>query len=114
MNSELQSILGDYLIINKKQIPVSQIKYTGTASTYIVWSIINEIPSLSANDEDLMSIVTVDIDIISDSNYLEIVKEVKKIMKASGWVWSEDSNEMFNDITGLYQKTCTFEKERVI
>lgn len=114
MNSELQTMFGDYLIVDKKQIPVSQIKYDGNASTYIVWTIIDEVPRLSANDEDLVSVVTVDIDIISNSNYLEIIKEIKKIMKANEWVWIEDSIESFNDNTGLYQKTCTFEKERMI
>ena len=114
MNSELQTILGDNLIIDEKKIPVSQIKYTGDESTYIVWSIIYEVPALSANDDVLASVVTVDIDIFSDKNFLKIVKEIKKLMKANGWTWNSDSAEMFDESTGLYYKTCTFEKERMI
>ncbi len=113
MNSELESILGDSITIDNMNIPVSQIKYTGDESIYIVWSIIDEIPGLIGNDEDLASIVTVDIDIFSNKNYLKIVKEIKKIMKKNEWVWVEDSAEMFDENTGLFQKTCTFEKERI-
>lgn len=114
MNSELQTIFRNNLIVDNKIIPVSQIKYKGEANTYIVWTIIDEVPALSANDDDLFSIVTVDIDIFSNTNYLEIIKEIKKIMKANEWVWVEDNTEMFDDNTGLYHKTCTFEKGRMI
>ena len=114
MNSELQAILGDFIVIDDKNIPVSEFKYTGNENTYVVWSIIYEVPALSANDDVLASIVTVDIDIFSDKNFLKIEKEIKKLMKANEWTWNSDSAEMFNENTGLYYKTCTFEKERVI
>ena len=114
MNSEIQNILGNDLIIDGIKIPVSQIKYTGNKNTYVVWSIVYELPILSANDEDLASVVTVDIDIFSDKNFLKIVKEIKKLMKANEWTWNSDSAEMFDENTGLYYKTCTFEKERMI
>ena len=114
MNKELQKILGDFILIDKISIPVAQIKYTGDKHTYIVWSIIDETPALLGNDEDLASIVSVDIDIFSNTNYLKIVNEIKKIMKTNDWVWTGDSAEMFDEKTGLYYKTCTFEKERMI
>ncbi len=114
MNSELQTILGDNLLIDNINIPISQIKYIGNENTYIVWSIVNEIPILSANDELLASVVSVDIDIFSNTNYLKIIKKIKNIMKANEWVWTGDSAEMFDENTGLYYKTCTFEKERMI
>lgn len=114
MNKELHSILGEYLLIDNKKIPIAEIKYTGTENTYIVWTIIQENPELVANDEDLESVVSIDIDIFSDKNFLKIVKEIKKIMKANDWVWIGDSQDMFDENTGLYQKTCSFEKERMI
>ena len=114
MNSELQTILGDFILIDDVSVPVAQIKYTGNESTYVVWSIVDETPALNANDEDLASVVSVDIDIFSITNYLKIVKEIKKIMKANEWVWTGDSVEMFDENTGLYYKTCSFEKERMI
>lgn len=114
MNSELQTIFNDCIIVDNEKIPVEEIKYSGNESTYVVWSIIDETPGLEANDEVLISIVSIDIDIFSNKNYLKIEKEIKKMMKANEWVWTGDSPEMFNEDTGLYYTTCSFEKERMI
>ena len=73
-----------------------------------------ETPGFSANDEQMFSVCTLDIDIFSESNYLDMIKEIKTIMKNNEWVWVEDSPEMYEDDTGLYHRTCTFEKERVL
>ena len=35
-------------------------------------------------------------------------------MKKNEWLWVEDSEEMYEEDTGLYHKTITFEKERMI
>ncbi len=114
MNSELQVILGDEIVIDDLKIPVAEIKYTGHETTYITWSVIVETPGLNANDEDIASIVSVDIDIFSVNNFLKIAKEIKRRMKANEWVWTGDSKESFDEETGLYYKTCTFEKERMM
>lgn len=112
MNTELKTIFGNSITVGNKTIPAEHLKYKGSSKTYIIWTIINETPGLNGNDEDLYSICSVDIDVYSDGNYLDIIKEIKKIMKNNGWVWTEDSSEMIDDDTGLYHKTCTFEKER--
>ena len=114
MNSEIKKILGDFIEIDNKKIPVSHINYEGSDNTFVVWTIISETPALCATDEDLYSIVQVDIDIYSDTNYLKLMNEIKKIMKANDWVWVEDSSEMFETDTHLHHRTCTFEKERMI
>lgn len=113
MNEEIKSIFEDFKV-NDKSIPVKHLRYKGESKTFITWTILSEMPSLSANDEDLYSVVQVDIDIFSDGNYLDIEKEIKKIMKNNEWVWVEDSSEMYEDDTELYHKTITFEKERMI
>ncbi len=113
MNEEIVSIFKDFKV-NDKSIPVHHLRYKGKTKTFITWSIISEVPSLSGDDEDLYSVTSVDIHIYSDGNYLDIVKEVKKAMKESNWLWSEDSPEMYEDDTELYHKTITFEKERMI
>lgn len=113
MNEEIKTIFEDFKV-NDKSIPVEHLKYKGKSKTFVTWTILSEVPSLSANDEDLYSVVQVDIDIFSDSNYLDIEKEIKKIMKNKEWLWVEDSSEMYEDDTELYHKTITFEKERMI
>ena len=112
MYEEIKSILK--ININNKNIPVHHLIYKGKEKTFITWAIISEVPSLSGDDEDLYSVTSVDIHIYSNGNYLDIIKEVKKIMKNNDWLWVEDSPELFEDETELYHKTITFEKERFI
>ncbi len=112
MNVELKTLLGDSITVGQNEIPVSHLRYIGSSKTYITWTIISETPALSGNDECLYSVCSVDIDIYSDGNYLDIENRIKELMKENEWVWTEDSSEMFDEDTELYHKTCTFEKER--
>lgn len=113
MNSEIQGLFGDFIEIDDEKIPISHLEYKGTNNTYVIWTIISEVPSLMANDNPLYNIVTVDFDIYSDKNYLNIMKKIKEIMNTNDWVWVEDSTEMIESDTHLHHRTCTFEKERV-
>ena len=74
MESEIKKIL-------KLDIPVAHLKYKGNKKTYVVWTIIDEEPLSSSDDEITDSEVTVDIDIYSDSNYLKIMSSIKNKMK---------------------------------
>lgn len=113
MNEELKTIFTNFKV-NGKEIEVSHLRYKGTSKTFVIWSILSDRPSLNANDEDLYSVVEVDIDVYSDGNYLDIIKEIKKLMKFNEWVWVEDSSEMYEEDEELYHRTITFEKERMI
>ena len=79
MNKELKNILTP-LKVDEKVIDVAHIKYKGDKKTYVTWTLLLERPVLSYDDEIQYSLVTVDIDIYSDSNYLDIMKEIKNIM----------------------------------
>ena len=111
MNEELKQILGDKI---GNGVPVAHLRYKGNSRKFVTWTVIGEAPAFSANDEDLCSICSVDVDIFSDSNYLDIKKEIKQKMKMNDWVWVEDSEEMYEEDTGLYHKTISFEKERIL
>jgi hypothetical protein len=113
MNEELKSMFENFKV-KDKSIPVGHLRYKGKSKTFITWTITGETPSLSADDEDIFSVVEVDIDIFSEGNYLDIIKEVKRIMKDNNWSWIEDSQEMYEEDTELYHRTITFEKERMI
>lgn len=113
MNEELKTIFTDFKV-NDKKIPVEHLRYKGKSKTFVTWTILSEVPSLNGDDENLYSVVEVDIDVFSDGNYLDIIKEVKKIMKENKWMWVEDSSEMFEEDTELYHRTMTFRKERFI
>ena len=113
MNKELKTIFTDFKV-NKKSIPAEHLRYKGKSKTFVTWTLLPESPSLNGDDECLYSVAEVDIDVFSDGNYLDIIKEVKKIMKENKWLWVEDSEEMFEEDTELYHKTITFKKERFI
>lgn len=112
MNAELKKIFGDAIRVGGVSVPVAHLKYKGKATTYVVWTITADDPALSADDEPIYSIVSVDVDVYSKGNYLNVITEIKKIMKENEWVWVGDSVEMYEDDTELYHKTISFEKER--
>lgn len=114
MNEEIKLIFSANLNIKGEQIPVAHLNYKGSSKKYVTWTITGEAPALSANDEVLCSICSLDIDIFSEGNYLDIEKEIKQKMKNNEWVWVEDSAEMYEEDTKLYHKTISFEKERIM
>ena len=114
MNEELKNIFGDAIMVGNKPIPTAHIKYKGKETTFVVWTITGNTPALSGDDEQLYGISTVDVDVYSKSNYLSVLTEVKRLMKINGWIWTEDSVEMYEDDTGLYHITSAFEKERIL
>jgi hypothetical protein len=114
MNTELKNIFGESIKVGGKSIPTAHIKYKGKETTYVVWTIINSTPALSGDDEQIYGITTVDVDVYSKGNYLSVLNEVKKLMKINGWIWTEDSIEMYEDDTGYYHITASFEKERIL
>ena len=108
MNEELKSIFGDAI----GTVPVAHLRYRGKETTFVTWTITAESPALSADNEPLYSVVSVDVDVFSNGNYLATVAEVKQLMKQNEWVWTGDSPEMYEEDTELYHKTISFEKER--
>jgi hypothetical protein len=114
MNSLIEKIFADFKVDNKN-IPVSFLKYNGQETTYITYQSIDNSGTLNADDEILGYIEYYDFDIFSKGNYLNIVREVKKIMKANGFVWqpSMSSGDMFEEDTGYYHKTLCFAIERM-
>lgn len=114
MNEELKKIYGEAITVDGVSVPTAHIKYKGDETTYVVWTIIDNAPALSGDDEQLYGITKVDVDVYSKGNYLSVLNEVKRLMKINGWIWTEDSPEMFEDDTGLYHITATFEKERTL
>ena len=112
MNSEVKNIFGEEIAIKGKSVPVAHLRYKGGSKTFVVWTMLGEKPMLSGDDEPLFSVASVDVDVYSNGNYMELITEIKRMMKENGWLWVEDSPEMYEDDTGLHHRTITFEKER--
>ena len=113
MNSEIERIFKDFTV-NSKKIPVAFIRYRGSDKTFITYQEINHVPELEADDELLYSSSTLDFDVYTDGNYLNIVSEIKKKMSDNDFVWVDDSPDMYEEDTRLYHKTITFVKERSV
>ena len=111
MNEELKQIFGDKIIVKGASVPFAHLRYKGNERTYVVWSIIGILGEIYADDELLYSAVTVDIDVYSEGNYVDVITEIKRIMNDNEWIWVEDSAEMYEEDTELYHKTITFAKE---
>lgn len=112
MNSEIKTIFNNFKV-NNVSIPVSFMRYGGKSTTYVTYMNMDNDGSFSGDDEILGYITYYDFDIYSKGNYLEIVKEIKKLMKANGWKWqpSRDSSDMYENDTGYFHKTLCFAKE---
>ena len=110
---EIEKILDEFKVDNKK-IPFAFLRYRGKSKTYITYMEIENNPLLCGDDAPIYSASSFDFDIYSDGNYLTIVSELKKVMLENGFIWIEDSIDMYEEDTGLYHKTITFAKERRI
>lgn len=108
MESEVKKILSTL------DVPVAHLRYKGSSKTYVTWTMLDEEPSFASDDEIIRSEVNVDIDIYSVNNYLNILSSIKNKMKENDWTWDGDSQEFFEEETGLYHRTCSFKKGRYI
>lgn len=113
MNKEIFAIMS-LLVVDGVEIPVNWLKYKGSLKKYVVFSSLGDKPASHADDECEYSANKFDFDIYTDGNYLNILKAVKKRLKENGWTWVEDSPDMYEEDTGLYHKTTTWEKENYI
>lgn len=112
MNNEILKIFGNFTVDGEK-IPVKWLKYKGEGD-YIVFSGLGENPDFCADDDCEYSVPQYDFDIYTKGNYKNILKAVKQKLKSNGWTWVEDSPDMYEEDTGYYHKTTTFEKEKYI
>lgn len=114
MNSLIETIFANFKVDNKS-VPVSFLKYDGKSNSYITYESISNDGALSGDDEILGYIDYYDFNIYSKGNYLNIVREVKKIMKDNGFMWqpSMSSEDMYEEDTGYYHKTLCFAIERM-
>ena len=108
----LKTIFTDFTV-DEKIIPVEYIKYKGNSKTYVTYTFTNDDPSLFGEDKEIGSVISIDIDIYSDKNYLAIQEKIEELMENNDFIRTGCSPDMFEDDTGLFHKTIEFEKERM-
>ena len=112
MHEIIQNIL-DGLIVDGLPIPSAPLRYRGIARRFVTWTITSEDPQVPADDGCAVSFIELDVDIYSDVDYSDIMDAVIPLFTAAGWVWTDSGPEMFEEDTGLYHRTVSFEKERM-
>ena len=113
MNRVIETIFENFQV-NGELIPVSFLRYNGKKTSYVTYMQTDSDNSISGDNELLGYVSYYDFDVYSKGNYLEIVKQIKKIMKDNGFMWqpSRTSEDMYEDDTGYFHKTLCFAIER--
>ena len=99
-------------------------RYKGASKKFVTWTITGETPALSANDEDLCSICSLDIDIFSEGNYdpfnvdfwldggLRTVRDLVSLIEA-GKVLEEQYRLLNVELLSTTQRVNLFEKVKI-
>lgn len=94
-------------------IPVEYLRYKGNKKTFVTYTFTGDEPRLHGDNKELGSVISVDIDVFSDGNFIAIVEKIKLIMEENNFIRIGTSPDMYEEDTGLYHKTIEFEKERM-
>lgn len=109
MNELIESILADFTV-EGLTIPVSFLFYAGHGEPYITYQEQDKDNSLTGDDELLGYVAYYDFDVYAKGNFLEIIEELKKILRDNGFVWqpSRSSGDLYENDTGYYHRTLNF------
>lgn len=88
-------------------VPVSFQTYTGTASTYITFFEYNQNAALNADDEEITTNYSIQVDIWSKGDYTSIVKQAKDLMKQAGFRRTTET-ELYEPDTKIFHKVLRF------
>ena len=76
--------------------------------TYIEYRIISDIDADFAGNKNLTEIYTIQIDIFSYYDYIELAKTIKNILKAKGYVYIQGDGDLYEPDPKLYHKAMRF------
>ena len=107
INPIIESAFSDFEV-NKKRVPIAFLSYTGNADTYLTYYTWQEQPENFFDDEHHAEVAYGTIDIFSKGNFKGILKEVKKILKANNFTWTDNGPETFERETGYYHVPVNF------
>lgn len=94
-------------------VPVAQAKYNQTADAYIVFIEYNQASRMNADDAELITKHFFQVDVFSSGNYLQLVKDVKRLMKQAGFGRMFES-ETYDEDMKKYRKILRFNYEPYI
>ena len=109
MNELIETIFNNFKV-DGVEIPVAFLKYEGHDEPYITYQQTDIDNSYSGDDDLLGYVYYYDFDIYSKSDYTNIIRSVKQLLKANNFEWqpSQSSADMYENDTGYYHKTLSF------
>lgn len=81
-----------------------------TVAPYIEYEVLNENGSLYAENEELATNYTVQIDVFTKGSYTSIVKDIKNLMKENGYM-KEFGGSLFEEGSKLFHYILRFNYE---
>lgn len=112
MNEDIEKIFQGKITINKKNIPVVFKKYSGHATDYVVWFNDGNVPGFNADDKIIYTINSVEFNIYTKGNYIDIVQKLKDILETNDYFWTGDNEDLYEEDTQYHHFVMTFEKIR--
>lgn len=109
MNDIIEALFNGFAV-DGVQIPVVFLRYLGHGEPYVTYMQTDADRSYGG-DDDLQGYVTYyDFDVYSKENYSHIIRAIREIMKAAGWMFepSRCSPDLYENDTGYYHKTLCF------
>ncbi len=94
-------------------VPVAFQVYRGSATTYIRFFEIVDVPTVHAENEVKYSQKSIQVDVFSTGNYDALIEQVKTLMKDAGFLW-KGSRELYENDTGLYHYALTYARNITI
>lgn len=94
-------------------VPVAFGNYNQTANTYIVFVEYNQASRMNADDDEIITKHFFQMDVFSTGNYLQLVKDVKRLMKEAGFGRMFES-ETFDTDMKMFRKILRFNYENEI
>lgn len=88
-------------------VPVAFRVYRGTATTYIRFFEIVDVPKQHAENKLQNTQKSIQIDVFSKGNYAALISQVKELMEAAGFLWS-NSREFYEEDTGYFHYVLTY------
>ena len=89
-------------------VPVERLRFTGEADTYITFQLLNGQEAEHADDEEIAYEHYYRGDIFSKGNYLTLLQQMKKALKAAGFYGITVNAEMYENDTALYHVSLDF------
>lgn len=86
--------------------PIAFHAYTGKASTYMTFFTYNQRAGLIADDEEVSTIYSIQLDIFSKGNIDTLATEAKKALKEIGFARTSEI-EMYESNTKTYRKSIS-------